>query len=89
MNEIEKKIERVFTGKVVSDKMVKTVVAQVDYTKRHKKYKTQFRVSRKYKVHDEKEEAKEGDLIEFVETRPLSRHKRWRLIRVIKQLNVK
>ena len=75
-----KKIERSFTGIVVSDKMDKTVVVKVDRTKIHEKYKKRYTVSRRYKVHDPKNQFKVGDKISFIECRPLSRDKRWRVI---------
>lgn len=84
MAEITKKIQRLFQGVVVSDKMKKTIVVKVDSLKWNKKYRTQYRSSKKFKVHDEKNEAKVGNLVEFAETRPLSREKRWRLTRIVK-----
>ncbi len=78
-----KTIQRTFSGVVVSDKMKKTVVVRVDSLKWHHKYRKQYNVSRKYKVHDEKEAAKLGQMVEFVETRPLSKDKRWKLVKVI------
>ena len=71
---------KVFQGVVVSDKMKKTVVVQVDRMKTHPKYLKQYQQSRKFKVHDEKGEYKVGDVVRFVETRPLSKDKRWRVI---------
>lgn len=72
--------KRVFQGTVVSDKMAKTIVVRVDRMKIHPKYKKQYRQSRNFKVHDEKKECRVGDVVRFVECRPLSRDKRWRLI---------
>lgn len=74
---------RKFEGVVTSDKMAKTVVVRVDSLKMHPKYKKYYRVSKKFKVHDEKNEAKVGNKVLFVECRPLSRDKRWRLMKVI------
>jgi len=79
----EKKIQRTFEGIVVSDKMAKTIVVRVDSLKWHQKYRKQYRVSRKYKVHDEKKEAKVGQTVQFIETRPISKEKRCRLVKVI------
>lgn len=79
----EKKIQRTFNGIVVSDKMSKTIVVRVDSLKWHQKYRKQYRVSTKYKVHDEKKEAKVGQTVQFVETRPISKEKRCRLVKVI------
>lgn len=83
----EKINQRIFTGTVVSAKMQKTVVARVDISKKHPKYPKRFTVSSKYKVHDERGVAKEGDVISFVECRPLSTTKRWRLLAVLKKAN--
>jgi len=78
--EAKNKTQRVFEGLVVSDKMAKTIVVQIDRMKTHPKYNKQYRQSRKYKVHDEKGEYKVGDVVRFVETRPLSKDKRWRVV---------
>lgn len=72
--------KRTLQGTVVSDKMSKTVVVRVDRMKLHPKYKKQYRQSRRFKVHDEKGEYKVGDVVKFVETRPISKDKRWRVI---------
>lgn len=75
-----KKTKRTLQGTVVSVKMDKTALVRVDRMKMHSKYKKQFKLSRKYKVHDEKGECKVGDVVRFEETRPLSKDKRWRLV---------
>lgn len=80
MKEIKEKKQRKFKGEVVSDKMSKTIVVRVDNFKMHPKYKKRYCVSRKYKVHDEKGQFKIGDIVEFVECRPLSKDKKWRVI---------
>ena len=64
--------------------MTKTIVAKVDTMKLHSKYKKFYKVSRKYHIHDAKGEAKVGDKIKFVECRPLSKTKRWRLTEITK-----
>jgi small subunit ribosomal protein S17 len=69
----------ILKGVVVSDKMDKTIVVKVEDFKMHPKLQKRYRVSRKYKVHDEKGEYKTGDLVEFVECRPLSKDKKWRV----------
>ncbi len=69
-----------FEGMVTSDKMDKTIVVKVDSVKMNKKYKKKYTVSKKYKVHDEKNQYKEGDKVSFVSCRPLSREKRWRVL---------
>ncbi len=70
-------------GKVVSDAMEKTIVVEVSVVKAHPKYKKVVRRSVKFHAHDERSEAKVGDLVRIVETRPLSRTKRWRLVEVL------
>ena len=73
------------TGVVVSNKMQKSIVVAVEWQTRHEVYgKTQRRTST-FMVHDEKSEAKAGDTVEIIETRPLSRRKRWALKRVVRQ----
>lgn len=74
-------ISKKFSGVVVSDKNDKTIVVKVETVKIHPKYKKRYTVSRKYKVHDEKNECKTGDKVSFVECRPLSRDKRWRVVK--------
>ncbi len=73
-------ISRKFFGVVVSAKSDKTIVVKVESVKIHPKYKKRYTVSRNYKVHDEKNAYKAGDKVYFVECRPLSRDKRWRVI---------
>ena len=72
--------QRTFKGIVTSDKMDKTVVVRVDHVRRHAKYEKQYTVSKKYKVHDEANKHKVGDVVEFIECRPLSKDKRWRVV---------
>ena len=72
-------------GVVVSDAMQKSCVVAVEWQVRHGLYgKTERRTS-KFMVHDEKNEAKAGDLVSIVETRPMSRRKRWALMRVVRK----
>jgi len=77
---VKEKINRRFSGVVVSDKNDKTIVVKVETVKVHPKYKKRYTVSRRYKVHDENDKFKVGDKVTFVECRPLSRDKRWRVI---------
>jgi small subunit ribosomal protein S17 len=70
-------------GRVISDKMDKTVVVAVDTVKRHPLYRKNIRGTVKYKAHDEKNECSEGDIVTIIETRPLSRDKRWRVGEII------
>jgi len=67
-------------GKVISNKMQKTVVVLVERIKEHQKYKRRFKVKKKYKAHDEKGEYKIGDRVIIEECRPISKEKRWRVI---------
>lgn len=78
--ENKKVVSRKFKGEVVSDKMAKTIVVRVDHFKMHPSYGKKYRVSKKYKVHDEKGQYHLGDVVDFVECRPLSKDKRWRVI---------
>ena len=73
------------TGTVVSDKMKKTIVVKVDRRVRHGLYKKYVVRSRRFKAHDEKNEAKIGDQVVLVESRPLSRDKRWALQRILRR----
>lgn len=73
-----------FKGIVTSDKMEKTIVVKVNRTKVHPIYKKRYRVTKKYKIHDQKNEAKIGDQVIFEECRPLSKDKKWRLIEIKK-----
>ncbi len=71
------------TGVVVSDKMKKTIVVMVERTSHDPFYKKVVKNQKKYKVHDENNSAKAGDYVKIIETRPLSKEKRWRLMEVI------
>lgn len=73
------KIRKKFSGVVTSDKMDKTIVVKVERVVVHPKYHKRYKISSKYKVHDEKNQYREGDKVSFVECRPLSRDKRWRV----------
>jgi small subunit ribosomal protein S17 len=72
-------------GYVVSDKMDKTIVVRVDRRVRHAQYDKVMTLSSKFYAHDEKNEAKLGDRVKIMETRPLSRLKRWRLVEVVEK----
>ena len=72
-------------GKVVSDKMEKTVVVVIERLVKHPVYKRYVRRRSRFKVHDEKNECKEGDTIRFMETRPLSKEKRWRFVEFVER----
>jgi small subunit ribosomal protein S17 len=73
-------------GKVISNKMEKTVVVRVDRTVRHPRYGKVLGRSKKYKAHDEQNECRVGDLVTLVESRPLSREKRWRVEEIVKRV---
>ncbi len=72
-------------GVVVSAKMAKTVVVQVDRLVEHGLYGKRVRQSKRFMAHDERGECREGDRVLIIESRPLSRHKRWRVSRVLKK----
>ena len=75
--------KKTMTGVVVSNKMDKTVVVKVERRFSHPIFKKVVKTTKKYKVHDEKNECLEGDFIRIQETRPLSKEKRWRLLGII------
>ena len=81
----ERNLRKTRTGKVVSDKMDKTVVVAVIDNVRHPLYKKIVKRTVKFKAHDENNECGIGDRVEIMETRPLSAEKRWRLVRVIEK----
>lgn len=72
-------------GEVVSDKMNKTIAVQIYRLVRHKKYGKFMRRSSIFKAHDEKNEAKKGDVVRIVHTRPLSKTKRWKLAQIVQK----
>ena len=74
---------KIKTGVVVSDKMNKTVVVKVERLATHPGYKKTIRRSKKFKAHDENNSAKTGDRVSIVETRPLSKEKRWRVLEIL------
>ena len=79
----ERGIRKRRIGKVVSDKMEKTVVVAVERSMLHPLYGRVVRKTKKLLVHDEENEARSGDVVEVVETRPLSKVKHWRLMRIV------
>ena len=72
-------------GKVVSDKMDKTIVVAIEDSVKHPLYKKIIKRTVKFKAHDEKNECKAGDRVRIMETRPLSKDKRWRLVNIIEK----
>lgn len=76
---------RVRQGVVVSDKAAKTVVVRIDTTRQHRVYKKTVRESTTLHAHDERDEARAGDTVRVIESRPLSATKRWRLVEVVER----
>ena len=81
----ERNQRKVYTGRVVSDKMDKTITVVVETQKKHSLYGKRVKYSKKYKAHDELNEAKIGDVVRIMETRPLSATKRFRLVEVVEK----
>ena len=82
---MERNLRKTRTGKVVSDKMEKTIVVAVEDHVKHPLYKKIVKKTYKLKAHDEKNEAGIGDTVLVMETRPLSKDKRWRLVEIIEK----
>lgn len=78
----ERNNRKVQIGKVVSDKMDKTIVVAVETYKKHSLYHKRIKYTKKFKAHDENNEAKVGDTVKIMETRPLSKDKNWRLVEI-------
>jgi small subunit ribosomal protein S17 len=76
---------KVRTGVVVSDRMDKTVVVEVEGRKAHRLYQKMVRRTAKLHAHDERNEAKVGDMVRLMETRPLSKTKRWRIVEIVEK----
>ena len=76
---------KTLTGTVKSDRMNKTITVNVERRYKHPKYGKYVVASKRFTAHDENEEARNGDKVEIAETRPLSKNKRWRLLRVIER----
>ncbi|MDH4161071.1 MAG: 30S ribosomal protein S17 [Nitrospirota bacterium] len=81
----EAKKKKTYIGRVVSDKMDKTVVLAVTRRIAHTRYNKVVNRTTKFKAHDEKNECKIGDLVRFIETRPLSKDKRWKVLEIIEK----
>ena len=82
---MERNLRKTRIGKVVSDKMDKTIVVAVENNVRHPLYKKIVKKTYKLKAHDENNECKVGDRVKVMETRPLSKDKRWRLVNVVEK----
>ena len=76
---------KVYQGRVVSDKMDKTITVVVETYKNHKVYGKRVKYSKKFKAHDENNQAKVGDIVKIMETRPLSATKRFRLLEIVEK----
>lgn len=81
----ERNSRKTMVGKVVSDKMDKTIVVLVETYKKHPLYNKRVKYSKKFKAHDENNSAKVGDIVKIMETRPLSKEKRWRLVEIVEE----
>lgn len=81
----EEKVERSLMGRVVSDKMDKSIVVLLERQVKHPMYGKFVKRSKKYHVHDENNECREGDVVMFKECRPLSKTKHWTLIKVVER----
>jgi small subunit ribosomal protein S17 len=84
-NETERGSRKVRVGTVLSDKMEKTVVVGVTRRVAHPLYGKQVNRTKKYYAHDEAGQARQGDMVRIVETRPLSKQKRWRLVEIVEK----
>lgn len=81
----ERGFRKIRVGRVVSDKMQKTVVVAIEERKSHPLYKKVIRRQERLKAHDEAEECRVGDLVRLMETRPLSKDKRWRVVEIVEK----
>lgn len=81
----ERALRKTRVGKVVSDKMDKTIVVAIETSVRHPLYKKYVKRTYKLKAHDENNECRVGDKVKVMETRPLSKEKRWRLVEIIEK----
>ena len=86
MAEVKRNERKTRIGKVVSDKMDKTIVVAIEELEQHKLYKKSVKRTIKFKAHDENNEAQIGDRVQIMETRPLSREKRWRLVKIVEKV---
>jgi small subunit ribosomal protein S17 len=77
--------KRIITGKVVSDKMMKTVTVAVQTLKPHARYHKMVKHTTKFKAHDEDNTARQGDIVRIEETAPISKNKTWRLLEVVER----
>jgi len=85
MNENERNLRKVRVGQVVSDKMDKTVVVTISHTVQHPLYKKTMKRTARLKAHDENNSCSIGDTVEVMETRPISKEKRWRVTQILEK----
>lgn len=84
----ERNLRKTRVGVVTSDKMDKTVVVSVETLVEHPLYKKRIKQTKKFKAHDEQNQCKSGDKVRIMETRPLSKDKRWRVVEIIETARV-
>ena len=82
---MERNSRKVYVGKVVSDKCDKTITVMVETYRKHPLYGKRVKYSKKFTAHDELNQAKAGDIVEIMETRPLSATKRYRLVKIVQE----
>ena len=82
----DRNARRTITGFVTSNKMDKTIVVAVEESRRHALYGKSEKITKKFMAHDENNECQIGDKVEIMETRPLSKGKRWRLVEVVEKV---
>lgn len=82
---MERNRRKMRVGKVTSEQMDKTAVVVIERLVKHPQYKRYIRRRKKYAIHDEKNECRLGDTVRFMETRPLSKSKRWRLVEILER----
>ncbi len=85
MAETAKSVKKVLQGRVVSNKMQKTIVVEIQQRKLHRLYKKYLMRTKRIKAHDETNDCKIGDVVRVVESRPLSKEKRWRLLDIVER----
>ncbi len=85
MEEAKKRVEKVLQGRVVSNKMQKTIVVEIAQRKLHRLYKKYLNRTKRLKAHDESNACGIGDMVRVVESRPLSKDKRWRLLEIVEK----
>ena len=85
-DQIKRNERKTRIGKVVSNKMQKTIVVAIEELVQHKLYKKAVKRTVKFKAHDENNDAQVGDKVQIMETRPLSKQKRWRLVQILEKV---